>query len=156
MGVPFRPITNGVIFLKKWAIPGHFFVYFQSFQTNITIFTTIWCEKCPSSIWCWDLNPQSLDRGSLPITTRPGLPPKYSLRHWSSNCQTWGAPNRWRVVPGLIEAQTRLSSSSSVISTLSEKVAAADAADPEIFRFGHFLICVTWCRPITIDFFCST
>ena len=30
-----------------WANPGLFFVYFQSFQTNInTIFTTNQCEKC--------------------------------------------------------------------------------------------------------------
>ena len=29
-----------IIFLKKWANPGLFFVYFRSFQANITIFTT--------------------------------------------------------------------------------------------------------------------
>ena len=48
-----------VFFLKKWANPGHFFIYFRSFQTNITIFTTNQCEKmsCPSSIWRQDLNP---------------------------------------------------------------------------------------------------
>ena len=63
------------VFLKKLANPGLFFVYFWSFQTNITIFTTIICEKCPSSIWCRDSNPQPLERESLPITTRPGLPP---------------------------------------------------------------------------------
>ena len=42
-----RP-TVKIVF--KWANPGLFFVYFQSFQTNITIFTTIIWEKCPSSI----------------------------------------------------------------------------------------------------------
>ena len=30
----------------KWANPGLFFVYFRSFQTNNTIFTTNKCEKC--------------------------------------------------------------------------------------------------------------
>ena len=41
--------TRGIstfLFLKKWANPGLFFVYFWSFQTNtITIFTTNTCEK---------------------------------------------------------------------------------------------------------------
>ena len=39
-------------FLKMGANPGLFFVYFQSFQTNNTIFSTNQCEKmskCPSS-----------------------------------------------------------------------------------------------------------
>ena len=49
---------------------------FRSFQTNIiTILTTNTREKCPSSIRCWDSNPQTLESESLPITTSPGLPP---------------------------------------------------------------------------------
>ena len=32
--------------------------------------------KCPSSIWCRDLNSQPLEHES-PITTRPGLPPMH-------------------------------------------------------------------------------
>ena len=64
-----------IIFLKNWANPGLFFVYFWSFQTNNTIFTTNQCEKCPSSIRRWDSNPRPLERESTPITTRPGLPP---------------------------------------------------------------------------------
>ena len=32
----------------KLANPGLFFVYFWSFQTNNTIFTTNQCEKCPN------------------------------------------------------------------------------------------------------------
>ena len=53
-----------------------FFIYFSSFQTNlITIFTTNKCEKCPSSIRCWDSNPRPLEHESPPMTTRPGLPP---------------------------------------------------------------------------------
>ena len=48
-------------------------VIFSLFQTNIT---TILCEKCPSNIRCWDLNPRPLDCKSPRITTRPGLPPQ--------------------------------------------------------------------------------
>ena len=64
-------------FFKKWANPGLFFVYFWSFQTNNTIFTTNQCEKmsCPSSIRRQDSNPGPLERESPPITTRPGLSP---------------------------------------------------------------------------------
>ena len=66
------------IFFKKWANHGLFFVYFQSFQTNNTIFITNQCQKlskCPSSIRFWDLNPQPFKHESSPITTTPGLPP---------------------------------------------------------------------------------
>ena len=52
-----------------------FFSFFRSFQTNNTILTANMREKCPSSIWCWDSNPRPLECKSLPITTRPGLPP---------------------------------------------------------------------------------
>ena len=48
---------------------------FSSFKTNITILTRNKCEKCQSSIWCWDSNPHPLKLVSPPITTRPGLPP---------------------------------------------------------------------------------
>ena len=34
--------------------------------------------SCPSSIRRRDSNPRPLDREPPPITTRPGLPPKYS------------------------------------------------------------------------------
>ena len=63
-------------FFKKWAIPGLFFVYFRSFQTNInTILQQTNVKKCPSSIRRWDSNPWPSDHESPPITTRPGLPP---------------------------------------------------------------------------------
>ena len=47
-------------------------VYFWSFlqilqQNNV--------RKCPSSIWCQDLNSRPSDYESPPLTTRPGLPP---------------------------------------------------------------------------------
>ena len=38
-------ILKIVITFFKWASPGLFFVYFRSFQTNFTIFTTNTCEK---------------------------------------------------------------------------------------------------------------
>ena len=67
------------LYFFKWAIPGLFFVYFRSFQTNFTIFTTNKCEKCPSSIRRRESNPQPLERESLPITTR-WLPPSAYLK----------------------------------------------------------------------------
>ena len=39
-----------VLFFKNWTNPGLFFVYFRSFQTNNTIFTTNECEKNVMSI----------------------------------------------------------------------------------------------------------
>ena len=46
--------------------PRPLFVYLRSFQTNKTIFTTYKYEKCPSSMRCWNSNPQP----SPPITSR--------------------------------------------------------------------------------------
>ena len=43
-------------YIKNWASPASFIVCFRSFQTNITIFTTVYVKKCQSSIWCRDLN----------------------------------------------------------------------------------------------------
>ena len=62
-------------FLKKMGQPRTLFHLFLSFQANITILTTNKCEKCPSSIWCWDSNSQPLEHKSPPIITRPGLMP---------------------------------------------------------------------------------
>ena len=66
-------------FQKKLANPGLFLVYFWSFQTNNTVLTTHQCKKCPSSIWCWDSNPQPLEHELSPITPRPGLPPTFAI-----------------------------------------------------------------------------
>ena len=60
-------------FFKKMGQSQPLFNLFSSFQTNITIFTTNICEKCPSSIQCCDSNPQPSRHESPPITTRPGL-----------------------------------------------------------------------------------
>ena len=73
MGSLHRGFWNG-------PLPASFSFILSLFQTNNTIFTTI-CEKCPSSIPCWDSNPRSLDRKSPPVSTRPGLPP---CMHWGS------------------------------------------------------------------------
>ena len=62
--------------LKHGPTPASLFIYFHSFQTNNTIFTTNQCEKCPSSKWLWDSNPRPLEHESSPITTKPGLPPR--------------------------------------------------------------------------------
>ena len=58
---------------QPWPL---FLSLFSSFQTYITIFTTNKWGKCPSSKWRWDLNPQTLEHESPPITTWPGLPPE--------------------------------------------------------------------------------
>ena len=63
-----------IVFFQKWANPSLYFVYFRSFQTINTIFTTNQCDKCPSRIWRWDSNPRPFEHEFSPITTRPGLP----------------------------------------------------------------------------------
>ena len=71
-----------VTFFKNW--PSRLlFDYFRSFQTNNTMFTTNQCEKCPSRIWRWDLNPRPLE--SSPKTTKPGLPPLVPQTLWILN-----------------------------------------------------------------------
>ena len=64
-------------------------LYFRSFPTNNTIFTTNQCEKmskCPSSIRRRDSNPRPYEHELSPITTRPGLPPSqallFNILHW--------------------------------------------------------------------------
>ena len=60
--------------------PGLFFVIFGLFQRNInTILQQINVKKCPSSIRHRDSNPRPSEHESLPITTRPGLPPQAIL-----------------------------------------------------------------------------
>ena len=63
--------------MGRWIWPSNLFPrplfrLFWPFQTNITIFTSNICEKCPSSIWCWDSNPRPSQHLT---TTRQGLPP---------------------------------------------------------------------------------
>ena len=63
--------------------PRPLFIFIFVFETNIIIFTTNRCEKCPSSIRCWDSNPRPLKHELSPITTRPGLRP-YKLFYLAS------------------------------------------------------------------------
>ena len=58
------------------ANPGLFFVYFRSFRAKITIFTTNICEKMSTQYMVTGFEPMTFGCESLPITTRPGLPPK--------------------------------------------------------------------------------
>ena len=75
------PLFLKMILFFKWPNAGLFFVYFRSFQTNNTIFTTNKCAKmsCPFHIRCQDSNPWPLAYESSLITTRTGLPPCYSF-----------------------------------------------------------------------------
>ena len=74
---PFGRRNKQWVFLKKWAKPGLFFVYFQSFSNKQYNFynKSMWKMSCPSSIRRLDSNPWPLECESPPITTRPGLPP---------------------------------------------------------------------------------
>ena len=55
------------------GLPWPLFHYFCVFKQIIQILQKIVREKCPSSIWGWDLNS---DYESPLLTTRPGLSPK--------------------------------------------------------------------------------
>ena len=61
-----------ITFFKKMGQPRPLFCLFSVFSNKHYNF---YVKKCPSSIWCWDSNPRPLESESLPITTRPGLPP---------------------------------------------------------------------------------
>ena len=68
-------LVNKNVFLKKWAIPGLFFICFRLFKQTLQFVQQINVNKCPSSIRCWDSwdsNPRPLEHESPPITTRPG------------------------------------------------------------------------------------
>ena len=60
---------NGAHFLKKWANPGLFFIYFHFSNTHYKFYNKQVCEKCVSSIRCWDSNSRPLEHESPPITT---------------------------------------------------------------------------------------
>jgi len=59
----------------KWAILGLFFDYFRLFNQTLQFLQQINVKKCPSSIWRRDLNSQSSEYESPPLSTGPGLPP---------------------------------------------------------------------------------
>ena len=69
-----------VFFLKKWANSGFFFINFRSFSNKqYNFYNKSIGKKCPSSIRRRDSNPQPLKHESLPISTRPGLPPNADI-----------------------------------------------------------------------------
>ena len=81
---PISKNSRQSFFFKNGPTPVSFsFIFVFS---NI-IFRTDKCEKCPSSIRCWDSNSRSLEDASPPITTRPGLPPQskvlYTLKMYA-------------------------------------------------------------------------
>ena len=51
-----------------------------NFLLTVSINRANKCEKCPSSIRCWDSNPQPLEPDSPPKTTRPGSSPYRKTR----------------------------------------------------------------------------
>ena len=63
----------GPYFFKKIGHPQPLFIYFRLFKQTLQFLQPINVKKYPSSIRCWDLNPQPLEHESPPITTRPGL-----------------------------------------------------------------------------------
>ena len=78
-------------FFKKWANTGLFNVYFNS--------KSMWKMSCPFSKLCRDLNPQSLENESSPITPRPGFLPKvFSIQLIINKCSIkfcrWMESNR--------------------------------------------------------------
>ena len=62
---------------KNGPSPGSFSFIFRRFKHTIVkiVLQQINVKKCPSSIRCWDLNPQPSEHESPSITTRPELPP---------------------------------------------------------------------------------
>ena len=60
-------------FLKKWANPGLFYIYFRLFKHTLHFLQQIKVKKCPSRIQCRDSNSWPLEHESPPITTRPGF-----------------------------------------------------------------------------------
>ena len=61
----------GILF--KIGHPQPLFIYFRLFKQTLQFLQPINVKKYPSSIRCWDLNPQPLEHESPPINTRPGL-----------------------------------------------------------------------------------
>ena len=67
--------VNFFIF-KNGPTPASFSFIFSFFkQTSLQFLQQIYVKKYPSSIRSWDSNTRPLARESLPITSRPGLPP---------------------------------------------------------------------------------
>ena len=59
----------------KWQSLVSFSFIFAFSNKHYNFYNKYMWIKCPSSIWCWDLNPRPSEHESPPITTRPGLTP---------------------------------------------------------------------------------
>ena len=71
-----RFITLGswsTFFKKNGPTPASFLFIFGLFKQAIHYLQQI-VKKCPSSIQCWDPNPQPFEHELSPVTTRPGVP----------------------------------------------------------------------------------
>ena len=93
-----------LVFLLRMGQPQALFQLFLVFSIKQYNFTTNQCEKCPYSIRHRDLNSQSSEYESLPLTNRPELPPTILASlpltgHQRSNIQSnWsliGATTSW-------------------------------------------------------------
>ena len=94
------------ISLKKWTIPGLFFIYFRLSKCTSQILQQINVKKCPSSIRCWDSNPRPLKHESPPITSRPGLLlPKKNILWWLWCRYSYERTSVWPFVDPRLELQ---------------------------------------------------
>ena len=90
-----------VFFQKNRPTPASFSFIFGLIKQTLQFLQQIsmW-KKCPSSIRCRDLNPRPLGCESFPITTRPGLPPRFGFSCFvyiklRSDVLVWLSPNMW-------------------------------------------------------------
>ena len=71
-----RKCLNRKQIIFKMGQPRPLFGLFSVFSSkHYNFLQQIYVKKCPSSIRCRDSNPRPSECESLPITTRPGLPP---------------------------------------------------------------------------------
>ena len=66
--------TPSLLFLMGQPGPLLLFLVFSN-KHHYSFLQLIYVKKCPSSIWCRDLNPQPLEHESPTITSKPGLLP---------------------------------------------------------------------------------
>ena len=58
-----------------WITLEAVFTYCTFSKHNLQFLQQLNVKKCPSSKWCWDLNPHTTEQESSPLTPRPGQPP---------------------------------------------------------------------------------
>ena len=98
----FMKCKLSTIFLNRHPRPLLLFI-FSLFKQAKQFFTTIQCEKCPSSIRSWDFNPRPLDHDSSSLTTGPEPPSvlqKGQHNHYVRKCKFWHFNKLTRMVSG--------------------------------------------------------